>query len=68
MHYSKIARTAYFDENLSLEGYGEKIKQLIEESIVASNTIKLILPNVKVLASTKKSDEDTHQMVKSNSR
>jgi type I restriction enzyme R subunit len=38
------ARTAYFDENLNLEGYGEKIKQLIEESIVASNTIKLIPP------------------------
>ena len=38
------ARTAYFDENLSLEGYGEKVKQLIEESIVASNTIKLIPP------------------------
>ena len=34
------ASTAYFDENLGLEGYGEKIKQLIEESIVASNTIK----------------------------
>ena len=26
------ARTAYFNENLSLEGYGEKIKKLIEES------------------------------------
>jgi type I restriction enzyme, R subunit len=38
------ARTAYFDENLSLEGYGEKVKKLIEESITASQTIKLIPP------------------------
>lgn len=38
------ARTAYFNENLSLEGYGEKVKKLIEESIQASETIKLIPP------------------------
>jgi type I restriction enzyme R subunit len=38
------ARTAYFDENLNLEGYGEKVKKLIEESIEASQTIKLIPP------------------------
>jgi type I restriction enzyme R subunit len=38
------ARTAYFDENLSLEGYGEKVKKLIEESIRASKTIQLIPP------------------------
>lgn len=38
------ARTAYFNEDLSLEGYGEKVKKLIEESIEASETIKLIPP------------------------
>jgi type I restriction enzyme, R subunit len=37
-------RTAYFNENFSLEGYGEKVKKLIEESVKASETIKLIPP------------------------
>jgi type I restriction enzyme R subunit len=38
------ARTAYFDESLNLEGYGEKVKKLIEESIKSSETIMLIPP------------------------
>lgn len=38
------ARTAYFNENLNLEGFGEKVKRLIEDSIEASKTIKLIPP------------------------
>jgi type I restriction enzyme, R subunit len=47
-YFAKVraaARTAYFDENLNLEGYGGKIKKLIEQSIDASQTIQLIPPH-----------------------
>ena len=39
-----MARTAYYDEDLDLKGYGEKVKKLIEESIRASKTLQLIEP------------------------
>ena len=39
-----MARTAFYDEDLDLKGYGEKVKKLIEESIRASTTIQLIEP------------------------
>ena len=38
------ARTAFYDENLSLTEIGEKIKKLIKESIKAEESIQLIPP------------------------
>ena len=38
------ARTAFYDENLSLIEIGEKVKKLIEESIRADKSIQLIPP------------------------
>lgn len=38
------ARTAFYDENLSLREIGEKVKKLIKESIQAEESIQLIPP------------------------
>lgn len=38
------ARTAFYDENLSLKEIGEKVKKLIKESIQAEESIQLIPP------------------------
>ena len=38
------ARTAFYDENLSLREIGEKVKKLIKESIQAKESIQLIPP------------------------
>ncbi|MCV0401224.1 MAG: type I restriction endonuclease subunit R [Nitrosopumilus sp.] len=38
------ARTAFYDENLSLREIGEKVKKLIKESIQAEESVQLIPP------------------------
>ena len=39
-----LARNMYYDEDIELKGYGEKVKKLIDESIRAAETVQLIEP------------------------